>query len=393
MPNTLDATGLTIKTLDELVTEIQAYLRDNLAQTLNVEEESELGQIIGAFSAQLREALELFQAGFAAQDPAQGSGFGLDQTAALIGTVRDPATRSTDTLSLDLDVGSYPAGTLIVSVSGSPDVRFENIAEATGLGGATSVAMQAQETGPVRANSGTLTVVAETVTGFNSVLSDPADAVIGAAEETDSELRLRRIQEIYRRGSSSVNAIRADLVVLDGVTAVTVIDNDTDATVDSRPPHSVEALVLGGDDQEIAEAIFNSKPSGIQAYGTTTESVPDSSGTYHTIRFTRPTPIAIQVRVDASYLTSVYPNNAAAEAALLEAILAKHEETVASSGIGKDAVWSQYMGAAARVNGIVDVTALTLNLGTSNIVVGSREYTTLDSADVILNVTSVPGAP
>lgn len=399
MPNTLDATGLTIKTLDEMIGEVQAYLRDNISQQLDVEEESALGQITAAYLAQLREALELFQAGFAAQDPAQGSGFGLSQTASLIGTIRNPATYSVDYLDLGLSAGTYPAGTLIVSVSGQPTVRFQNAATVISPGGTvTGVKMVSQTSGPVRANSGTLTVIAQTVTGFNSVVSDPADASLGALEESDTALRIRRVAEIYRRGSTSTNAIRADVLVVPGVTSVTVTENSSDTTVNGIPPHSFETLVLGGDNQAVAQAIYDSKSAGIQPYGTSVATVVDSSGGAQTVGYTRPTPISFGVTFTGTYLATQYATDADAKAAIAAAIVAKYATTIEGSGVGKDVIWGAYVAAVFACPGVVDGAVQIADFsttGTTNITIASREYAVLDEGYVAANlfVSSVPGAP
>ncbi len=396
MPNTLDSTGLTIKTLDEIQADITTSLKDGIAQELDCEEESPLGQVIGAFSAQLREALELIQAGFTAQDPAGASGTGLQYVARITGTERAAATRSETPCSVVLAAGTYNAGTLIAYVTGQPETRFRNKEAITTAGGTvTGQIFESEETGPIVANSGTLIVIAETVAGWTSV-TNTADATLGALEESDAALRLRRVEEIYRRGSTSVEAIQADVLDVEGVTYATVLENDTDATDgNGLPPHSVEVVVLGGSNADLREAIFNAKAGGIQAYGTSTGTHTDTMGNSHTIAFSLPDEIAFGVSFTGTYLTSVFPTALAAETAILDALLAK----AATQLVGRDVIYNSYLGVAVNVPGIVDgamqLETYSPPVGgiTTNIVIGVREYATLDAGNISLFITEVGGYP
>ena len=58
--------------------------------------------------------------------------------------------------------------------------------------------------------------------------------------------------------------------------------------VDGRPPKCYEAVVVGGDDQEIAEAIFDKAPAGIQPFGNIHKTVKDAEGFDWDIGFSRP---------------------------------------------------------------------------------------------------------
>lgn len=394
MPGSLDSTGLTIPTLSELVAEAQQAIKDGIDQDLDVEEESELGEIIGAFSGQLAEAYELIQAGFNAQSPSSGSGFGLDQVSEVTGSYRSPATKSVKFLDLNLDAGTYPIGTLIVHVTGRPDARFANASGVTSPGGVVAaVRMEAEETGPVLAYSNTLLVIAEAVTGFNSVDDDPDDALLGILEESDTALRVKRVQEIYRRGSTSVNAIAADLLTVEGVTFATVLENDTLVTDgNGQPGKSVQAVVLGGTDQSLRDQLLLSKAAGIQAFGVVSGTAVDSAGNSHTIAFTRPTGIPITTDIAYSYLTSVFPSAAAANAAVKAALMAES----ANQAVGMDVVTTRYIKAVMNVVGIVDCAPQWSSGGApspSNYVIGPLQLAALIEAQIFPVPTPVGGYP
>ena len=66
-------------------------------------------------------------------------------------------------------------------------------------------------------------------------------------------------------------------------------ENDTDA-VDSRglPPHSIELVVEGGEENAIASAILRRKAGGIQTFGNVEVQVQANYGDVIAIRFNRP---------------------------------------------------------------------------------------------------------
>ena len=63
-------------------------------------------------------------------------------------------------------------------------------------------------------------------------------------------------------------SIKANVSEVDGVSYLEVYENDTVSTVDTIPAKAFEVVVQGGTDTDIAQAILEKKPAGIQAYGT-----------------------------------------------------------------------------------------------------------------------------
>ena len=87
-----------------------------------------------------------------------------------------------------------------------------------------------------------------------------------------------------------------EILALKGVMSAAIISNDTDETVSGRPAHSFEAFVYGGVQGEIANAIFEKKPIGIQSVGTLTTTINDVAGNPHTVKFSRPTMKQVYVK-------------------------------------------------------------------------------------------------
>lgn len=191
-----------------------------------------------------------------------------------------------------------------------------------GTGPYADVPFIAETAGPFLANVGSLTVIETPTSGITGVTNlDPATS--GFEVETDAELRIRRSNNLQVSGSATVEGIRAALAggKVAGVTSAVVIENVADVADGSgRPPHSFEAVVAGGSDADVAEAIWKSKPAGIQTFGNVTVVVVDSQGFNQTIKFSRPTLVPIYIIVNITKNTdpnegAVYPANGNAEVA------------------------------------------------------------------------------
>jgi uncharacterized phage protein gp47/JayE len=386
----LTSTGLEIDTLEEIRDAIKQSLRDNISASLNLTETSLLGQYVDTIASQLRQLQELALAEHASRSRSSASGEALDAIGELTGSTRDDATKSTVTVTVVATAGSYAIGTLIMHPVGAPERRFANAVLVTGNG---DFLFEAEETGPVRADSGTLTVIAETVAGFTSG-TNALDAELGSEDEVDSVYRRRQVDELARPGSTTVDAIRTDLLDVAGVTYATVYENETDVTDGNGvPPHSIEAVVVGADDEVVRLAVFRAKAAGIRAYGTNSGTVSDSQGNSHTIAFSRQTDIPVYVSVTLTYLDGIYPGDTAVKQAIVD-------WADANQGVGHDVLRARLFERfyVAGAGGLVNITSLTLGtapspVSTSDIVIGVRQRATFDTSRIVITSSAVGGPP
>lgn len=381
----LDEFGFTPKTLDEIRAEIENDLRTKISPLLDLSTESPAGQLVGIFSSKTRELWEQLAAIYASQSPDNAQGDALRNLALLTGTIQRPATPSVVFATVNLDAGTYAAGALIAHVVGVPTARFKNSLEVVSSGGVvTGVRFEAEETGPIRANAGTLTTIAEPVAGWNSI-TNPEDADLGSEIESDADLRWRREQDITRVGSATVNAIRSDILALEDVVSCLVLENDTAGTVDGISPFSIECIVFGGDDDEVANAIFLSKAATGSTSGNTERTVIDEMGIAHTIRFTRPSVIEIYISLDILALTDRYPGDNAVKEFLADFATSTY-------GVGADVVRSRLIAALFSLPGTLDVSELSIGdapapTGDSNFPIGVRQIAEFDTSRIVVNST------
>ena len=447
----LTLSGLQIKPLTVLRAEFQALLRTAFGNSFDVGDQSNAGHVYGIVAAALSDIWEIMQAVNANQDPDQATGAGLESLSALTGTFRPDATFSTvplvftgngasvvpattvvattstaqqftndanatiNALSAWAGLTAYLVGArvtdnarayqcTIAGTSGDPGsghfgpqttdeaivdgtVTWTYLGEGTGAGDGTATAVNE---GPVVAVARDITTKVGSASGWASVIN-LVDATTGRAVATDAELRTLREQELSGDGKSTQDAIRADLLIITGVIACTVFANNTDTTnTDGMPPHSVEALVRGGADQDIRNAIYAAVAAGIATTGNTDGAVIDSEGTSHDIKFTRPTEIPIYVDIHVIYDPAVWPSNGTD--LIKDAIVAFG----AKQATGKDAVSSSIGAQAFTVDGVDDAPVCNISTAPSpttntTIAISLRQLATFDTTRI--SVTATPGTP
>jgi uncharacterized phage protein gp47/JayE len=156
----------------------------------------------------------------------------------------------------------------------------------------------ATKTGPVIVSIGALNEIVGKVNGLDSAVNY-ASGITGRAVESDTELRMR-LGAGQKQATANEVAIQNEILKVDGVEYARVYSNRDIIEVDGRPPKSYEAVVVGGDEQAIAELIFEKGPAGIQAFGNIVKDVVDSEGFHWDIGFSRPVNKYIWIRVDYS---------------------------------------------------------------------------------------------
>ena len=121
-----------------------------------------------------------------------------------------------------------------------------------------------------------------------SSVTNPAQFNLGRGEETDAELRIRMADREQSTGTATKPSIEASLEDIVGVTSALVRENITLVTdADNVPAKSYESFVQGGDEDDIANVIWATKPAGIQTYGDISRNVIDENGDTQTVLFSR----------------------------------------------------------------------------------------------------------
>lgn len=382
--------GFNPKLIGDILDDIETQQRADWGADINLGGEGAIGQNNATFAAGLAEAWEVLNAVYRSIYPDSASGEALDNVCAITGVTRLPATRSTVTLECSGTVGTVLAAGRVISVDVTGE-RFVSQADATiGGGGTVDVPFRAENYGPVALYTGNSLTIETPVAGWADVDANE-DAEQGEDIETDAALRLRRAELLTVQGTATIEAIRADILTIDNVVNCYVFENETMVT-DSRnlPPKSIEVLVQGGDDTEIAEGIFETKCAGIETYGhapnDVTETVTDSMGIDHTINFTRPDEQAIYIRADITYDPDTYPSDGDDQ---IKAALAALGDSLE---LGQTVIFERFQAEVFAISGVVDcplfyIDTVSPPTGTSNITFDIRELATFDTGDITVNST------
>lgn len=308
----LDASGLTTLTLDEIRENLREGVKahPDLGPDVPTGPDSALGQLMDPFADQLAETHDLVQVVYDARDPDAAEGTQLDNIAGINGVQREPTTPSVVVLTIDLDTPVVlPAGSR-ASVEGG--AVFATDAEIIGDGSGTqTIGATATVDGPQEAGAGTVTVIVDAVSGWNSV-TNAAKAIEGRDVETDSALRTRREFSLNRGGTARAAAIRAVLEALPDVTAAAVLENTTLFTdADGVPAKAYRPIVFpptGVDEDRVALAIFGVTPLGIEIDGAVVKIITDDQNFAQTIKFSFGTQVEV-FAIAELITTSEFPSN------------------------------------------------------------------------------------
>lgn len=359
-----------------------------LGPDLDYSTASPLGQHIGLFSASLAELWELAALVYASADPEAARGVALDNVCSLTGTTRPGARPSTVALTLNLDDGTTVTAGSFVSPAGRPTVVFTIDADVSNTSGITAnfpALATCTVDGPINVAAGQMTVIGSVTAGWNSV-TNAEDAVPGRYVADNAELRALRTEQLFQRGGSTAGAIQADVLSVSGVLSVIVLNNKTDSgDANGLPPHSYEVILDDGeipaaDDDEIAQAIFDTAPAGIAGGGTSSGSAFDAAGNEYAVPFSRVERKNVYIDLTLE-VNSHFPTNG------LDLVKAAIVAAGNAYNPGDTAVALYLRSQAFTVAGVIDVPTFTLGwtpspVGTSNLVVSFRQRNTFDTSRI-----------
>lgn len=306
----ITGTGVIVPDTSVLLTKIQERFRDLFGQNLDVEPTTPQGRLIELFNRSEQFCLQVCAAVSNMLNLNKANGFILDDLGALFLIERKPATKTETTVELyGVPNTRIPANTRIKSTDG---YIFVNPSPAViGTNGSVSVLYQSQETGEIPASPDTLNVILDAVNGLERA-TNPANPKLGQPLESDNLFRNRIKSSLNTNAIAILSAIKANIEQVAGVVGSYCYDNFEDSAVIidglSVPRHSLLAVVDGGDDQQIANAIYAKKTAGTGyvasensgGYTVVEKNVIDEAyGTTYAVRFVRPalTDVDIEITV------------------------------------------------------------------------------------------------
>lgn len=262
--------------------------------------------------------------------------------------------------------------------------------------GFVDVLARAQTSGPIVALSGDMTG-RDSPTGGWLGAYNILDATLGADAMTDAQLRVLMALEIARPGTSPPDAIRVALLDVDRGTddpvrsASVFVNFFDDPDADGVPGHSVQAVVRGGSNQGIWDALLANVAAGIRTFGDVIGTSLDSKGRAQTMAFSRTAEIPVYVIITLVKNPRTYPADGDIQVAEKIAENGNAQE----DGVDVDAGW--VLAQSFAVIGVIRVPSFPL-IGlapspatSTTIPISTRQHGAFDSSRII--VISSDGTP
>lgn len=401
--------GFNVKPLDAILADVQSKQLAGISPNLDVQATALIGNLNGIFGAELADAWLAIAADYNGMDADGAAGSQLTSLAELTGTDRSAAQPTVVATTVNVNAGFHAdARTMFASLVSKPAAIFTNNADVDNPGGVPAniaATFEAIDTGPQQALAATLIVIAQALTGWNSI-TNAIDGVVGSNTESDPSLRLKRQTELATAGSATTDAIRADIlegmqppITTTATINVTVLENTTDA-VDSRglSPHSIEVIAYqpgatADDNQALANLIGKAKSGGIATYGLTSSLVTDDQGFQSRIYYSRPTPKVLWIAITV-IVTKAFPldGDTLVELALLNYATLEYgpgQEVILDAL--KSSVYPSPVDSAVGVPGVHKVSVFKVDtidppVNTADIAVGVREVADFDSSRIAVTV-------
>lgn len=298
---TVTAEGITAPDYQTVLDTITGYFQQIYGSDAYLDPDSKDGQMVALVALAIHDANNTAISVYRSFSPATALGDALTSNVKINGITRRAATNSTVDLLLTGTVGTTITNG---SVRDTNSVVW-NLPATVVIGTDGTVVATA-----TCANSGAVAAVAGSVNGINTPtrgwasVTNPLAATVGVAAETDAELRVRQSQSVALASLTPFDAVDGAIANVEGVTRHKLFENDTETTdANGLPPHSISAIVEGGDATEIANTIRSVKGQGVSTYGTTAVIVTDKYGNPYIIRFSRPVDVPVYVSITLKALT------------------------------------------------------------------------------------------
>ena len=278
----------------------QAFKSDGTAE-LNTEPETPAGQIIDSQTASItqKDSELLYLANML--NPLKATGIFQDALGEIYYIRRKPAIAS----SAAIKCTGLPGTVIPVSaqvMSTADDTIWQNTeARTIGADGTCECVFECQSAGLISAAAGTLSRINTMVAGWDTAVN-PRAATVGQNAETQGAFEARRYASVGLNSRGTIAAVYARVANCANVVSCIVRENKTNMPIEIDgyfiKAHSVFVSVVGGSDEDIAEAIYNSCSAGCDYNGNTTVSVTDSATkAVEKVTFYRPAEFDVYVKV------------------------------------------------------------------------------------------------
>lgn len=346
--------------LDGVKLDTNAAFGNQLSQNL----ETPQGQLASSWTAIIADNNAIFAKYVALVDPATSSGTMQDAIGKIYYMTRKPALPTSVSVLCRGVVGTViPANFLITDV----DSNLYYAVDGGTIGSGSTVTIEFANTvdGAIPCSIDSVRLY-QSIAGLDSV-ENLAAGVLGRVAESPQEFEYRRSLSVQQNTNGSLGAILGNVLAVDDVLDAIVIENSTGdvlyygATSYPLVKNSIYVGVVGGDNNDIAQAIFEKKSgTGCNMNGGVSVVVTDTSYSApqpeYTIKFNRPTNTNIRIAIQIKN-SPLLPANTTDK--IRQAVISAFNVRV-----GGTVLASQFYGAISAISNVFIISVL-VNKGTS----------------------------
>jgi hypothetical protein len=308
---TIDATGISIPDFQDVVTQLQSVFEGIYGSDIDWDNSTQDLQWISTIAQAITDCNQTCVDIYNSFKLLYAQGTGLSSLVKLVGQRRQSSSASTCPVTVVGQAGITVNDGIVGDNQGLgtqwslPTFTFPNT-------GTLNLTATCTQPGATSAQPNTLTVILTPTGGWQSVTNGANAASPGAPIQTDPELKQAAVNSTAGPALTILEAITAAISEVAGVSRLFVYENDTDINdANGQGPHSIYAVVQGGDPTQICTAIAQKKSPGTTTLGTTSETVADSNGVPNVINYYPLTEVTITVQVNVTKLAGWNDSNSA----------------------------------------------------------------------------------
>jgi uncharacterized phage protein gp47/JayE len=289
-------TGIVIDQLLDIHTRLETGFKHIYGEDISLDADSPDGQMIGLFSQELTNINQVIAFIVQMLDPYQATGAWLEQRAMYAGLVR----RGAEFSYLEAVIMTGMAGVTVPKdtiLTDSNRVKWTTLNEVKlDSNGSARTTLRSQELGTFSLQAQQALQLDTVIIGIEKITTTK-DAKTGSEEETDGIFLKRFMRSHAINNHDDRQGIEAALLDLPDVKQARVYENFTSQTDDKGiPPHSMNAVVIGGRDEDIALTLLKKKIGGCGLMGEITRAC-EYSGASRTVRFDRAEIVDVKIKV------------------------------------------------------------------------------------------------
>lgn len=264
--------------LDGVIEDINSAFGGNLNPALNTPQ----GQLASSETAVIDHVNQTFLFLTQQFDPAYASGRYQDALARIYFIERNPSQPTVvQALCTGLEGVVIPEGALAIAADGNQYICTE---EGTiPPAGNITLTFACLIPGPIPCPEGTLNQIYQSIPGWDSI-TNVSDGVLGNNVESRAAFEARRAASVALNSIGSLPSVLGAVLNVPNVIDAFVTENDSNSPQTmggvSLYPNSLYVAVVGGEAQDIGQAIWSKKAPGCAYNGNTTVTVLDTSTGY-----------------------------------------------------------------------------------------------------------------